>query len=89
MAAGQLSGSGSEELHQPAEATQQVRLQEVLWEKGHLSFKNIYILLIKFFFLQIVSNVQCTYLLKSNNNNKNATTDCIYDPKSDHGFLFF
>lgn len=37
MAARHLPGLCSEELHQPATAPQQVRLQKVLWKKGPLS----------------------------------------------------
>lgn len=37
MAAGRPSGLGSEELRQPATTSKQIRLQEVLWEKGPLS----------------------------------------------------
>lgn len=40
MAEGHLSGLCSEELHQPASAAQQVRLQKVLRKEGPLSFWN-------------------------------------------------
>ena len=79
--AGHLSGLCSEELRQPAVAAQQIRLQEVLWEKGPLSFLNDDFTHKGFY----KEGLMCSAHIMQ----KKSTTDYIYDWKSYQGFIFY
>lgn len=65
----------SERLREPAAASQQVRLQKVLRQKGPLSAE----------MLSLVSDVQRTRRAKI----KETTTDDIYDEQEVHVWVFY